>query len=337
MAKLEIEGAKKRDLHMIPVDAIQADETNNQRFAPGDSSGIRASFIERLERGEHPQINPIVVKPSKDRTHMVVVSGYGRFREMTWLNKVHLGDNPERQILVKCTMFDGNDGDINLSNIEENVNRSADFSPMDIAFAVRTLTNVYDWDDSRIMKFFNKTSLGFVSQHRGLLTLHPEVQKRVHTREISLGEAIVLKGEAFEAQPIIVEQAEQEHGKHTADTVKKTIRTRQQRTVDEQIDNYIAKGNAPPKGTEQTNDEYRAEVAGMIKDDQQEANKPRLLRRSIKEVREFFENTSTKDKSIAAISQAMLKFMDGEIDDCYLYRVFSESCKANNDIKSRAA
>ena len=328
MAKLEIEGAKKRDLHMIPVGSILADETANRRFAPGDSSGIRASFLERIERGEHPQINPIVVRPSKDRTHMIVVSGYGRYRELRWLNSVHFSDDPNRQVLVKCTLFDGDEKDIALSNLEENVNRSADFSPMDIALAVKTLGNVYSWDDARIAQFFGGKSTGFVSQHRGLLTLHPDVQAKVHTREVSLSDALVLKGEAYVDQPEIVKES-------SAGGVKKTIRTRQQKTLDERIDNYIAKGNAPLRGSDQTNDEYRAEVAEMVSGDLPQ--KPRQMRRTIKEVRDFFEGVSTTDKSVAAISQAMLKFMDGEIEDDYLYRVFLESCKANTEYRKKVA
>ena len=62
------ERIKVRDLQMVPVETIKADHSTNTRFAPGDSEGIRRSFLERIERGEHPQINPIVISPSHDRS-----------------------------------------------------------------------------------------------------------------------------------------------------------------------------------------------------------------------------------------------------------------------------
>lgn len=202
-----LEGACGRsDVFKIAADKIVVDfNCNYSRFAPPNEEEL-----EELAKSiqDHGQWQPVVVTRINGTAHLR--AGFRRVLAIQHLNKRLVAENKEA-FPVKCILCDGNTEDGFLINLEENLRRKS-LSPMDIANVIQHLVNGYGKEAKEIAETFgtpNKPkSITWVSQHRQLLTLDNDVQKRIHDGEIPLATALLLASIEPQHRKEVLEKAE---------------------------------------------------------------------------------------------------------------------------------
>lgn len=205
---------------LFDIDKIQRDPASNGRFEGHDESEVRDLALDILSKSQpgagnrpfyHGQMHPVILERDENGVP-VLVAGYGRGNAIDWINAnvndpdvlVHLerlnlldaAGNLAKPFPVKATIAPKmNAQDRVLFNVGENASRKA-LSPMDWAVVIQKLAQQGLTDAQIIAALIPYRPTGkaeihptWIQQHRALLMLSPELQKRVHNYEIPVHRA----------------------------------------------------------------------------------------------------------------------------------------------------
>ncbi len=179
---------------------IHVDESRNlRRFAP-DAKSIEELAADIVENG---QIAPVVVRASMngDASHAPysLVAGFRRMRALAHAIGSLGYDKP-----ILARMIEADDTQASVTNLAENVRRK-DLSPMDMSYAINELLKT-GMPQKDVGKKFGK-SQGWVAQVYRLVSLRPDLQKKIHTGEIPFTVARSLAAMTDEEQDKALEAA----------------------------------------------------------------------------------------------------------------------------------
>lgn len=261
------EGVKRTDEFLVDPLQIKADNSVNGRWLPHDEVDILAK-VRSFE--QHGQLQPVVARRLPDKT-LELVMGWGRRNAAIRYNELH-PDSPMK--LRVCVVDKISDEEALCKNIAENRDRKAT-TPMDDAINHVKLRK-HGWSDKKIAEDYGYKQ-AYVSQLKKLLSLPPDVQMKVHSKEISVGAAISLASTGLSAQ-------EQQEAMQAA-TVPG-----QKKLSTEGIKRYIRE---------------KKQVTGK--------GEPR----TIKEIREYLHELEVNGVSqeIKGIASSLIAFVDGRIKD----------------------
>lgn len=217
----------KKLLQLDPVE-VSADPKYNGRFTAPSKVDVRDMAASIRKVG---QIQPVLVTLIPGTKDFRMVVGFTRQAALQFLNE-SLADG-ETPYVMEAVEVSGADAAMLLEiNIEENTRRK-NLTPMDKAHAVKMFeeSGKKDAEIAGLMGFKSHAS---VSQHRKLLSLAANVQKRIHSGEISAEAGFDLaKLEPEQQQEVVKELApvespvDEKTGKATkkvkAETVRKAV------------------------------------------------------------------------------------------------------------------
>jgi ParB/RepB/Spo0J family partition protein len=333
----------KRDLWLFDVNEndVIVDHSFNGRFQQRDVTALVDSI-----RTEGQKVPGLVRRAPGGKVFLV--AGFGRWDAIKKLN----AENPKNPIKFKATIVEGNDTDAFLSNVTENFVRDNP-TYMDKAFVVSRLTDQYGKGDAEIAKILNFKSVSSVSQYRALMRLSDENRLKLHSGELQLSNALLLVGQTEEEQKEAVQAATTPEGKVDSAKVREKVREIRERkatpkveapkTDDERVDEAIAKGEVPPKGTGQSEPSYRREVLNMLNDGEEEAaiakaikaeptkktKGEKALERTMRDVKRFHENLSNTNRGVFLFASALTRYISGELSDEQYYSALELAANAN--------
>jgi ParB family chromosome partitioning protein len=309
VATITSAATSKGNIYRLPPEAILVPkEMNGRKYGTSDFKDLIRDFLNPLVG----QLQPIGVRQTKDGP--AVAYGFRRLAAALEINEMGLAKEP---FLIDCISVKGNDDDAYLKNVLENIQRQST-SPIDDAFNIDRLITEFGKSREEVAKLFGKggkaRSQSWISQTLKLLTLPPDVQKKVHSGEIGVAAAYELADADEETQKAIIKS----DGKasKTVEAVREAKREAQE------------KENASPKSA-------RSKTAKSAKP--KTGRKPKEDRgRSVKEVRVFFTQLSEfwcelgkgkekklfelypdarkidPDGTVAALGKELLSWLDGK-------------------------
>lgn len=146
---------------------------------------------------------------------MVLAAGFNRWRAISEINRRKLTPEPMR---LRCVYRDMNEKQAFLANIAENHVRNAT-TPMDDAYNIQRLINVYGMDKSEVSKVYGM-SAQWVAGRLGLIEATPEVEKAIRSGKIKGTAATVIAKLSKQQQQNLAQVAEQ-NGKVTATDIRR--------------------------------------------------------------------------------------------------------------------
>lgn len=179
-----------------PEYIIVSHDNNGSRWMEHTPERVQ-ELVESFE--QQGQLQPVQVRKVEDNK-VQLVFGFGRWHAATEYNKKH----PDKPMKLKCIVVNCNAEEALMRNIVENRNR-AEVSQVDDAYAARRLMEEFQWNQSRVAKFFG-TDPGYIGNILELLKLPKETQLQVHKKLLSYEAALGLtKMSEEEAKPILSE------------------------------------------------------------------------------------------------------------------------------------
>jgi ParB/RepB/Spo0J family partition protein len=163
----------------LALNRIRVDETRNLRRFPPNAKELQELTDSIEARG---LIHPITVRPLVEATpegfDYELVAGYQRYKAIQAL--ISKGLVLEK---IPVTVKDSTDMESRATNLDENNSRSST-SYIDAAYAIKELQEKDGLNKVEIAKRMRKTGawVGYVEK---LLSLRPEVQKKIHEGKIS--------------------------------------------------------------------------------------------------------------------------------------------------------
>jgi ParB/RepB/Spo0J family partition protein len=217
MGSLHVEGPKagKTDLWTLFPEQIICDDSQNGRHDPHDAAAVLDMAYSILAHGQQ---QPVVVRRVEGNKVQLVL-GYRRYKAVQHINTELQRDNP---IKLTCRLADCNEEEGFVRNIVENHERS-ECTPIDNAHNVRRLSEVYQWDDERILKLYHRTA-GWLAQVRKLLQLPTKTQEAVATGKVTLSAALDLVDLPAKEQAKVIEETTGTNGKVSTGEVRKKVR-----------------------------------------------------------------------------------------------------------------
>ena len=345
---------KASDYWKFDLNEIVVDHEFNGRYEQRTEAEIR-ELMESIVDSPIGQETPGLVKRIPGSGKMFLVAGFGRYDAIALYNSEH----PETPMPFKAIILDGklqgNELDAFNSSVRENCDRK-ELTYMDKAKIVTRYTNKYNKTDAEIAQMLHFKSVSSVGQYRSLMRLSEENRAKVHHGELTLSNALLLVGQTEEEQKAIVESSTTETGKIDASKVRDKVReirekkskpeTKAPLTDDERVDEAIAKGEVPPKGTGQSGPSYRREVLNMLNYEAEEDAKlaakkagqktEKHLERTMKDVKRYFGDLSNMDLGVFLFSSALLRWISGDLNDDQCYRALEEAAAANSKKSSKA-
>ncbi|HEY7331254.1 MAG TPA: ParB/RepB/Spo0J family partition protein [Gemmataceae bacterium] len=216
----------RADLFSILPENIVVNEAENGRAVPHSQEEIEALANSILTYGQQ---QPVVVRRIEDKK-VALVSGYGRYKAVSHINRVLRLENP---VKLQCKVVDCNPEEAFVRNIVENNERAAT-TPVDDAHNQRRLREEFGWTEQRIADFY-KRSVAYISQLRKTLQLSQPIQQAVAKGNMAVSAALDLV-ELTEAarQKAVAEATDQASGKVDSEVIRKKVR-------DKKIENGQAK------------------------------------------------------------------------------------------------
>lgn len=214
---------KRTDIYTLLPSDIKADWADNgsREFMPSESEIINMMDSLRKEG----QLQPVVI--GRDGNNIYLKMGFCRHLAMSRINEENAAAGKEL-MRIKCTLKNGNEEDSYRQNIVENLHRSS-LSPIDIAHQIRKWQEIYGKTDEYILDLYkvgNKPrSASWLSQHKSLLNLDYDLQKRIHYGEFTFTEAVKLASLDREARKKVLNQYETDNASTEADPVAKPRKT----------------------------------------------------------------------------------------------------------------
>ena len=162
-----------------PNELTVAFDDNVRRFPVSDDR-IR-ELAHDIAGSPHGQIQPVTVRRIQDN-RLKLVAGYNRYRAIQWANDNILEGKPP--LKIKCVVQTLNDSEAWMLALHENTGQNK-MSPVDEAYACRTLMEKYGKTADDVAKEFGQTSAAWVTHRRlPLLSLPDDVQRRVHDESL---------------------------------------------------------------------------------------------------------------------------------------------------------
>ena len=167
----------------LALDKIRVDEAKNlRRFSP-DAKSVEELALDIRDNG---MINPVLVRryiPAEGEVtdaEYELVAGYQRMKAVGYLNEKGTPVDSVSASVVEVAADDNKRGKI--LNLKENLRRS-EISYIDAAYAVKELQEA-GMTGGDIAKEFKKSG-AWISYISKMLTLRPEIQKKIHSGEIN--------------------------------------------------------------------------------------------------------------------------------------------------------
>lgn len=164
----------------LALEKILVDESKNLRRFNPDAKAVEELAMDILQNG---MINPVLVKPLSGDANgfeYELVAGYQRMKSLGYLK-----DNGNVIESVSASVVEipaDNPQKSKILNLKENLRRS-DISYIDSAYAIKELQEA-GMTAGDIAKEFKKSG-AWVSYVSKLLTLRPEIQKKIHSGVIN--------------------------------------------------------------------------------------------------------------------------------------------------------
>ena len=165
------------------------------------------------EEGTSGQLNPILVRPLRDR-RLEVIGGFRRMRAALWL--IESGECPDFK--VKYAISRLSDAEAALVNISENIQRE-DPKPIQFAHAVRSLTEDYGLSLKQVSGRL-KRSEAWLSNLLNLVVLPTHIQESVASGKTPVSAALELTKLPTAKQVETFNELASSGGKVTAAKVK---------------------------------------------------------------------------------------------------------------------
>ena len=188
----------------LALDKIKVDEAKNlRRFSP-DAKSVEELATDIRENG---MINPVLVRryiPVEGEVtdaEYELVAGYQRMKAVAHLvNTGHVVDSVAASVVE---VGEGDNKRPKILNLKENLRRS-DISYIDAAYAVKELQEA-GMTAGDVAKEFKKSG-AWISYISKMLTLRPDIQKKIHTGDINFRLAKALPDMTEEEQDAALEE-----------------------------------------------------------------------------------------------------------------------------------
>lgn len=329
---------KRGNSYFVLPRNINADWSSNgsREFEPSEEE--IQNMVKSLR--EEGQLQPVVI--GLDKAEPYLKMGFCRHKAMTRINEENVkAGMPE--IPLECVIADGNEEDSFRRNIIENLHRN-ELSAIDIAHQIRKWQDIYKKPDAFILELYgtpNKPrSISWLAQHRTLLNLEYELQKRVHYGEFTFTEAVKLASYDKETRTKVLAQYEAEKAKIEESAAVETVTapattTATAATVSSGSVTEVEGTTTEAPATAPATVAAPAEAKGRAA-----SKKPSItaaaqaigvkVARTQKQVREGLEALSTG----SAIANAVLDFMKGTIDQEQLEAVFDKYERTEEEVST---
>jgi ParB/RepB/Spo0J family partition protein len=193
--KLDLEGATRGTIFMVPPESITVDpEFNGRRF----DSSVDDLAVSITKNG---QLEPILCR--RENGGLKVIYGFRRLAAIRSINEAQLTEKP---LKVKVDIRDCDDVTALELNARENHDRN-DLTPIDVAYLASRFVRMGK-EQQAVAEMFNKSE-AWISQILTLLKLPVASQRKVHEGKIPLSIAYeAAKADSKEEQEKILEGAE---------------------------------------------------------------------------------------------------------------------------------
>lgn len=186
--------AERKEMHHIDPAEIVVDHSLNARRGQLDHAHVKALAVSFLTEGG--QRTPVQVRKEGGRAKLVY--GYHRHAAAMLIRQGFMYTDSDGHtrlveptpIRLACTYVDQNEAEAFRDSIVEN-RRARRTNAIDDAHNQRRLREVYKWPEADIARLYDTTMTG-LSKVAGLLTLPPEVQRKVADQQLPLGGALAL-------------------------------------------------------------------------------------------------------------------------------------------------
>lgn len=319
-----IKEGRRGEYKRVHPSQVEVDHTLNSKIRPWGHTEEHINEL-ALDMEENGQKEPVILHKNKggDKPYKLA-TGYGRFLAGQRIND-KWGNTPERVFYLKAIVEEGNEYDTFITNLSTNL-FNAGMSHMEIAFAIKELYYYFGKTEQEIADKLHKHQ-SYVNLHRQLLNLNHDLQKQVHTGELSFTAALLICQQPETEQKATIEKATDEKGQVKIDAVKGVLRDK---IATGAVEKAIKAGKVPPKSDSQTDEEYRAEVKEMLAEDVQQAAQQKKMRRSFKEIYTFWEDLIHSGPR-GALAQGVMRFMDGQIDAEGLFKIMETNVMSKEE------
>lgn len=195
---------------------------------PAEVRELAESIVQKAEEKglkEHGQLQPVKVR-KLSATEYAVSAGFTRTKAIRLINadadfRQRLGLKPDEVYPLRAEVYNQNEDDAILDNIDENFQRF-NASPMDKANVVAVLA-ARGWSDKRIAERFKWTA-NWIGQLKKLQSLDVPHQKLVHNGTLPIQAAIDLTDLNPDERESVIEAAKSENGKVNGQKVRSAKR-----------------------------------------------------------------------------------------------------------------
>ncbi len=199
---------------------------------------------------ENGQIAPVILKKKDKEKELEVEIGFCRREAMVILNRQERAEGKEEhQLTLMQYVLESEKLDSKaefLKQISENGFRTKQ-SPMDYCVNIIAMADEYGMTQAEIADFFGFQSQGSVSGYKSLYKLSPNLQKQVHTGEISYTHALSLLKEPEATRESLVEALKAKDGKVTNKGIKEGSGSGNPKELSAKERNPVLP-SGPPKG-----------------------------------------------------------------------------------------
>ena len=206
MSKKTVQAEVNVELPVISLalDKIKVDEAKNLRRFNPDAKSVEELATDIRDNG---MINPVLVRryiPAEGEVtdaEYELVAGYQRMRALAHLNTTGSQVESVSASVIEVAQDDAKRSKI--LNLKENLRRS-EISYIDAAYAVKELQEA-GMTAGDVAKEFKKSG-AWISYISKMLTLRPEIQKKIHTGEVNFRLAKALSDMTEEEQDAALEE-----------------------------------------------------------------------------------------------------------------------------------
>lgn len=293
--KLTVEFETAKEYLFDPADIVVDHEANSRvsLHTEEDVEAMAKSYEEEGKKGQHGQLQPIVVRIDEDGKPNLV-AGYKRYTAAIAYNKAHT-DKPMK---LRATLVKRTDEEAFLTDIKTNL-LSTTTTPVDDWKNQCKLRDQMEWTNAKIAKFYGQHP-SYVSQLQKIGELTDDARERLHKGEIGFSLARDLATLPYKDQDevlvIAVAMAEEAWGKDKKNKDKE---------FDGKVDTATVvrayrRWQEPP-ATEETEEKTDTKVEASKdapKEEETPAPKPPKAKdkpRTLAEVKAFFNENAAED------------------------------------------
>lgn len=295
---------KRGDFFFIDPFQIETREELRGRHIPPTADKIVELAVSILAHG---QLQPIQCR-RMEGNRLLLTLGFTRMAAIRLIRSGFLDtegiQHCDPEIKIKAVVNDANDETAFIQNVVENAHRN-ETSAIDDAYNQDRLRDRYGKTDAEIARLYQYRSPGKVGQLRQLLTLSGDVQKRVHSGELSMQAALDMR---HLPEPEQIELAQQ---KPSASTVRQIVREKsfEQRPTVQDLADTMGQMSSRILNDDGHGPAPVAPTTASVK--------PKAL--SMREVREFVAELQGHDqKRVRALGEALAGWIAGKEPKCFV-------------------